>query len=208
LAAAGALGVAAFVLYWTTLVFGVDEASDGWSFGPPLLHPWRYGIAVALALSASGLLLAGLPGLLTLLRPGPGAKVGRVGVWIAIVGAVALVVAGAFQAYLVVLAATTPDVAELILRKNRFELLYLVALLGAMTGLGLGFVLAVCGLARARLVSPWPALAIGVSSFAVVIVSLYAIPAAAASLIWLAVELARRGSSASDAGRSRGPRAA
>jgi hypothetical protein len=149
-----------------------------------------------LALPASGLLLAGLPGLLTLLREGPGAKVGRIGVWIAIAGAVALVAAAALQVYVVVLAATTPDVAQLILRKNRVELEYLVALLGAMTGLVLGFALAVLGLARARLVPPWPALAIGASSLAVVVVSLYAIPVAAASLTWLAVELARRGSSA------------
>ena len=159
LGAAAALGVAAFVLYRTTLVSGIDEASDGWSFGPPLGHPWRYGIAVALALSASGLLLVGLPGLLNLLRGGPGAKVGRAGVWIAITGAAALAVASAFQAYLVVLVATTPDVTELIVTKNRVELEYLVALLGAMTGLVLGFILAVLGLARARLVSPWSALA-------------------------------------------------
>jgi hypothetical protein len=191
LAAAGASGVAAFVFYWTALDSGVDAASDGWSFGPPLLHPWRYGIAVALALTASGLLLAGLPGLLTLLREGPGAKAGRVGVRIAITGAVALAVAGAFQAYLVVLATTTSDVAQLILRKNRFELEYLVAVVVAMAGLVLGFVLAVFGLARARLVQPWPALALG-ASLAVAVVSLYAIPAAAASLTWLAVELARR----------------
>lgn len=116
----------------------------------------------------------------------------RAGAWIAFTGTLGLLVVGAFQVYLVVLAATTADLPELILMKNRVELPYLLAVFSAMTGLVLGFVLLAIGLARARLISPWAALVLAVSSLAVALGSLYAVVPAAVSLGWLAVELARR----------------
>jgi hypothetical protein len=192
LLAAAALGLTAFFLYSTTLRYGVDEEFDGWSFGPPLAHPWIYGGAVATALVATGLLLVGLVGLSRLVRAG--AAVARVGVWLAVSGTVALLVAGVFQAYLVVLVATTSDseIPELILAKGRFELEYLLAAFAGMTGLVVGFVLTAFGLARAGLVSRWPALAVAGTSLAVAVVSLWAVPLAAIALGWLAVDLGRR----------------